>query len=122
MAITTDSINKGFNQIIQSKEYQAKVDKSKESERVKNQPVDEVKDNVQISQLALEKQRQEKSIDNVKTEKNQVDNKKSEDIRRSERIDEFKTQIKNGQFRVDSNAIANKLLSNKDTLSLLFDQ
>lgn len=122
MAITTDSINKGFNQIVQNKEYQAKVDKSKESERVKNQPVDEVKDNVQISQLALEKQRQEKSIDNVKTEKNQVDNKKSEDIRRSERIDEFKTQIKNGQFRVDSNAIANKLLSNKDTLSLLFDQ
>lgn len=132
MAITTNSINgnnnsiNGNNKLIQMKDVQEKTLKAKEKEEIQKTETKVSTETVSISVLALEKQREAKIMDNEKKEmkitKENYNSIKVSDAQREERLSQLKQQIENGTFKVDSRAIANKLISDTGELNNLFNQ
>lgn len=112
-----NSINNNSNlSVTQLKDIQnAKV---KVAEKVEVASSSAVKETVTLSNQALEKQREVDSVDQTqKTEAKQI-----EDTSRNDRIEALKAQIKNGEFKVDSSVIANKLTQNREEFGMLLNR
>lgn len=124
MAIQTDKINANYSKLTQFRETKEKTEKNTELAKEKtSNNVKEDASKVTLSNEALNKQREESRVN--KSQDNRVDQVNAQKIAqtdeaRQKRIEELKDQIKNGQFKVDSKAIANRMIS--DTSLSLFTQ
>lgn len=115
MAINGINNNTNLN-VTQLKDVQVAKNKENQKAEVLNTPASQ--DTVKLSNQALERQKESR-----KTEEAQKTEVKSlEDLNRSKRLEELKLQIRNGEFKVDANAIAEKLTSNKEELGALLNR
>lgn len=109
--------------VAQLKDAQVKASVAKEEKKSVEQTSGKKEDTVKISAQALDRQKEASRVDNTKTEQKNVE-KTSVDSQqvqaeRSQKVAQLKEQIKNGEFKVDSKAIANKLVENKEGVSSL---
>lgn len=112
-----NSINSNSNlSVTQLKEIQ--IAKNKEAVKEQKDNLTTSKDTVKLSDRALEKQKEDNKLEQAQ----KAESASITDTARSKRLEELKAQIKNGEFKVDSNAIANKLTQNKEELGILLNR
>lgn len=114
MQIKTNNINSINNT---KNDYSQNTAKVSQKEEIKAQDIE--KTTVSLSQEAIEKQKNAVSakVDNGSN----IQAEKNFDTERLKKIETLKAQIKSGDFKVDANALASKMLSDPEAVNNLLN-